>query len=84
MLLQMFVINKILIANKIGYIKGGDELIEKFIKPKPRQLLKNQKIISVPKIFSTKIFFYLFKASFLLIFKFQKRFFKMIDIKFLI
>ena len=39
-LLQIFNINKVLIANKINSIKNNDKQIDKFIKPKIGKLFK--------------------------------------------
>ena len=39
-LLYIFVINKVFIANKIYCIKSNNKLIEKFIKPKTKKLFK--------------------------------------------
>ena len=56
MLFQMFIANKVLIANKVSVVKSSDEYIEKSVEPKIRKLSKTKKLFKSKKLKSKKLF----------------------------
>ena len=64
MLSLIFIIKEIFIANKIGSIKSNNESNKKFIKSKIGKLEKLEKLSKFKNIFSIRICFHHFQASF--------------------